>query len=100
MKATKQIDIEITERDIAKGKAGDPCNCPVARGLRRAFHERVVSAGMGIMSVGPKKRRKRWRTPAAVTVFIDDFDEGRKVEPFTFHLQSESTYILPEGQKD
>lgn len=102
MAKAKDVTVSVTEQDIKKGIKGDPCKCPVARALKRAFHERNISAGAGFMFVGPPKRRISWRTPEDVTTFIERFDEELKVKPIEFSLPTKSTYsgtILPEPKE-
>lgn len=88
----KQLHITVTELAIRKGVKGDPCNCPVAKALRRASKERIVSAGMGVMFIGPKNRRITWVTPYDVRNFIEIFDAGKPVVPFNFDMPLTSTY--------
>lgn len=94
-----KVVVEMTQRDIDNGKPGDPCNCPVARALKRAFQDRRVSAGEGYLWVGPSARRITWRTPGTVRHFISQFDEGQKVEPLNFTLGDELRVPFPDEQK-
>lgn len=88
----KQLHITVTQSDIERGKKLDPWDCPVARALRRASKERSVSAGMGFMFIGPKKRRILWQTPPEVRAFISDFDGKKDVKPFEFDMPLKSNY--------
>lgn len=88
----KQIHVTVTQSDIKNGRRFDPCRCPVARALRRASKERLVSAGAGFMFIGPKGRRILWQTPPEVKAFIIDFDQKKGVQPFEFDMPLKSTY--------
>lgn len=88
MKRKKQI--KVTADDIKAGCRFSVANCPVARGLRRAFRRTVTVDGMqwalhrvsrqlGSRDTGPyrdlPKRVKNW---------IARFDTGKEVKPFSF----------------
>ena len=81
------VTINVTEEDIQAGIVFDPCNCPVARALRRAFRRKIVSAGEGLLTIG-KRGKISWYTPSAVRAFISDFDAGSTVKPFKFELSN------------
>jgi hypothetical protein len=98
-KPMSKVVVQVTQLDIKKGKPGDPCGCPVARALKRAFQDRRVSAGEGYIWVGPSSRRMTWRTPGTVRYFISQFDEGQQVEPLSFTLGNELRVPFPDEQK-
>lgn len=83
------MKIRVTQTDIkeAKHNAGEYDKCPVARALIRFGFSKVdVDEGRIILSKGTRNgfRRYLYKTPLAVDLFIDDFDNHRKVEPFDF----------------
>ena len=79
----KTIRIEVTAEDIAAGKPDKCRECPIALAAIRA----------GIPEANVKKRcifvapTVRVLLPDAAQRFIDDFDEFREVEPFSFDLE-------------
>ncbi len=78
--------IRVTRADIENGAANDECNCPIALALKRAFATRNVVVGSGGIAVGGKI----YDTPVAVVEFINKFDDGMNVEPFSFCLEMEN----------
>lgn len=94
-----KVMVQMTQRDIDNGRPGDPCNCPVARALKREFQDRRVSAGAEYLWVGPSSRRITWRTPEIVRFFISRFDGGQYVEPLIFTLHDEFIVPFPDEQK-
>ena len=74
--------IEVTAEDIKKGEQGNCWRCPIALALIRAFRTDDVAAP------GPYARinHERLDLPNEVRRFIDDFDNGDEVSPFTFEL--------------
>ena len=64
------IEISVTEEDIRLGVRCDNQQCPVALAIQRVEHP-------GEMAVWPV-------TSAVLLQFIQDFDSGHPVEPFTF----------------
>lgn len=77
----KEITINVTERDIAKGYAGSSSSCPIAFAARRAL-KGPVSVGTNSLTDG----RSRIYLPHAAVLFIYRFDRYRPVEPFEFKV--------------
>ena len=80
------VTISVTENDIINGKSKDGCECPVALAMRRA--------GFDEMMVGPTYFYPNGVTepgahaaPEVVRFFVDDFDAGRLVAPFSFEYR-------------
>ena len=73
--------IEVTQRDIDRGIVEDCRSCPIALATRRTRIMPVhkVSVGAGSLDVEAK-----WRYPEKVATFIDAFDGGESVKPFSF----------------
>lgn len=90
------MKIEVTEEDIKKGTT-DPCNCPVARAIKRATgYGASVSHTVGIVYSMDEKQEdgsnsittKETYLPTRVEKFIYKYDEDTKsVKPFTFLLK-------------
>lgn len=85
------MKINVTSNDIQRGKAGEPCWCPVARAIRRAgrAHKIRVSADEERISIGYSRIGKQSisvSTPPKVSRFIAEYDMCIPVEPFTFEL--------------
>lgn len=85
--------IEVLQSDIDHGERHCCERCPVARAITRAIGNRVAvavyadrGAELGITSGG----YTRWISlPDEVIEFINRFDIGLKVAPFTFELAYE-----------
>ena len=71
--------IEVTADDIAKGMKSNCYQCPIALAIRRVTGD--VFVGRWIVVNG-----KRFDKIKSVSEFIANFDDGRPVEPFSFHL--------------
>jgi hypothetical protein len=77
------ITITVTQDDIDNGVRAAPCLCPIALAAQRKYP--YVSVGTFTISVGADaSREKVYRMPLKASRFIEDFDQGRLVEPFTF----------------
>lgn len=78
------ITITVTAADIARGKPGEACACPVYLALARALPH------LGSMRAGPLyiglTARVAVDTPTEASDFIARFDNGLPVEPFSFGL--------------
>jgi hypothetical protein len=89
----KKIKIEVTRQDIDKGEKGSCDNCAVARAVNRHIDGLggVESDGTiwyyneGIHEIPTSKKVAR---------FIDRFDEGKDVKPFTFTLNAPDDILL------
>jgi hypothetical protein len=84
------ITVEVTATDIKRGETGDAYNCAVARALRRMKFKNVsVGPGEAAFTTGSGKTRLRlvYDLPRRAKLFIDRFDRGVPVKPFTFTLR-------------
>lgn len=77
------ITVNVTKTDIKDGDVGHCGRCPVALALQRAFDTKLVRAAHFFLEVG----RHKWDTPPEVRMFINRFDNGEGVVPFSFQLQ-------------
>jgi hypothetical protein len=75
--------IDVTQDDITYGKrrAGD--RCPIAIAIMRALNEPIVEVSFFKVFIPDGSR---YSMPAAARVFINDFDGGLFVQPFSFEL--------------
>lgn len=77
------MTIHVTEDDIKKGQRDNPSCCPVAKALRR------YKPGMTVGRIGLYQSDGTMHPmPDAVETFVDCFDNGKPVQPFTFELPS------------
>ncbi len=79
--------ITVTTADIANGAKGFASTCPVALALSRETRRYCLVAQDEITVYDEShKASSRMTTPELVVAFINNFDGGRVVEPFTFEL--------------
>lgn len=83
------LDVEVTAEDIAKGVKEDCGACPVALALRRAGLGRAMVDGTSISWSFGVSGGGDVECPCHVAEFIESFDEGDDVEPFSFQLTLE-----------
>jgi hypothetical protein len=80
--------VEVIEEDILGGVPGDRFACPVALALNRKLGpSHSVGAGDIYRVVTAGRDRHLAPIPPTAATFIDDFDAGRPVAPFTFELE-------------
>lgn len=77
--------IRVTQKDIDKGCVADGGNCPVARALKRVFHTYKV----GVYGSEIGIRNRVFRVPTVARKFINAFDSGTVVHPFSFKMGKE-----------
>lgn len=78
MKA-KKIRIEVLLEDIWNGLYAEPRKCPIALATKRAMPKIKVCVKGGYLDL-----HGHISYPAEVSKFINDFDAGKKVHPFSF----------------
>lgn len=81
----EQLQISVTAADIAKGKPRDVRWCPIARAVRRLGKKKSVEVCNDI-----KLGSARYSITDKASDFIDGFDEGVKVKPFSFVAKKET----------
>lgn len=74
--------IEVTREDIDHGLAGSCGSCPVALAIRRRFPDGWVRVGIRCVYAGGRA----YHLPSGAIEFIERFDGGMPVEPFSFEL--------------
>lgn len=76
------MKITVTQEDIDNGERGDECRCPIALALNR-----IVPGGkVHSYSAELPKGREEIPLPSAACYFVEKFDTGKPVQPFTFDL--------------
>jgi hypothetical protein len=87
----KRFTIKVTAADIKKGKRNSVCSCPIALAVRRQLRaKRGEIAVTGSVSLQPKKlpwwaeNSIEYGLTDRASDFIENFDAGRPVKPFTF----------------
>jgi predicted RNA-binding Zn-ribbon protein involved in translation (DUF1610 family) len=78
--------VEVTQADIDAGEQEECESCPVALATRRATGWPCRVDGVTI-EVFHDCRWHGHDAPAEVESFVDDFDHGDVVLPFSFHLE-------------
>lgn len=78
------ITVEVTQEDIDKGVAGNPCLCPIARAVRRELDIPTISTDVSVYSWTMDALDVFYTLPASAERFVTRFDYGDSVEPFTF----------------
>lgn len=84
--------ITITEYDIADGVKCECTSCPVARAVKREspfFH----AVGQDGITFWKGSEEKEFSIPDEVRTFIQDFDAGLRVLPFSFELDIPDEYF-------
>lgn len=79
------ITITVTQEDIDKGCRLNPCGCPIALAVKRLNKWEMVSVGNGI-NVWKDNNQSHYHAdlPFSARHFMQLFDLGHKIPPFTF----------------
>jgi hypothetical protein len=84
----KTVTIEVTQEDIEKGERGECEKCALALAVSRVTKYRVE---IGLYEAefydGPELCVGSSDLPIAAMVFVERFDNGHPVSPFTFPLE-------------
>jgi len=83
------MKIVVTDGCIESGHRNDPCGCPIAIAARHAGFMLAAVETDAIYLYGWANRQAPIPLPPEATSFINDYDEGRPVEPFEFELPVE-----------
>lgn len=84
MSAPATLAVEVTPFDIANGRRSDNCACAVALALKRLPGVTDAWVEFGDVTVTFGSDQRDYALPPEATRFIEDFDNGWGVEPFTF----------------
>lgn len=77
--------ISVTKADIAKGDPDDYLSCPIALALKR----KATKVRVGSVTADFKWKGRKYLDiylPSEAVRFIEQFDSGESVKPFTFDL--------------
>ena len=85
-KIMKKIKIDVTEADIKNGIRFLSKKCPVALAVKRILKKPVQVWGDTYNLVIQKGKENEIRLPGKVDTFVERFDKGEKVKPFSFFL--------------
>ena len=80
------MKITVTKKDILEGTRASGKSCPIALACRRAGIDIGNGVGMCFIWADPQID-----IPLKVSTFIEKFDDGKPVKPFSFHLKVPST---------
>lgn len=81
------LTVDVTQDDIDNGEPVNGNHCAVALALIRATGDPYVSCGIATASWYVGGDVKYVCLPTKATDFIDAFDEGEPVEPFSFEVE-------------
>lgn len=85
--------ITVTQDDIDEGCALSANNCPIARALVREFYNPDVWVGSSVRIRYPSGGSRRYEISRAARRFINRFDEGKEVKPFSFIITETVGYF-------
>lgn len=80
----EKLTVEITERHIKKGKVGDHFQCPIALAIRSLGILGVNVSAFGSAYFTVKGAHYTVKLPKKAQTFINKFDSGKPVKPFSF----------------
>ena len=80
----KNLRVNITKTDIERGLRNSTTHCPVARALNRKLKRYDVRVYCDQVVMGQSVLTRIIRLPRKTVRFIELFDEGKGVKPFSF----------------
>ncbi len=82
------MQIEVTAEDIAAGARRSAHHCPIANALERTTRLRWLVSPLGVcpLDLTGQAIPPLLALPATAQVFIESYDRGSAVEPFTFEF--------------
>ena len=86
-KKSKYIEVSVTETRIAKGRPGCGYACPIALALRGAGFRKAEVYGYKVWFDGRRDSGRTRLLPSPARRFVERFDSGKSVRPFTFKLK-------------
>ena len=85
------ITVEVTQEDIDHGVKGNCVKCPIAKAIGRAAGN--TDCGVGITRAhlysGHERGLISFKLPIEAQNFIERFDDGFEVQPFSFDIMEE-----------
>lgn len=85
----KYIEVDVKKEDIEKGRPNDSGRCPIALALGRMYECPCV-VGESAWITNEDGERMRLELPNKAVAFVDRFDFGKKVKPFSFRATVEA----------
>lgn len=80
-----KIKINVTQKNIDEGGRCMALSCPIALALNNVFvPDKMLSTNQYTFHTG---NGIDYKLPPEVTKFINNFDDGKKVEPFSFVVE-------------
>lgn len=79
------MTVDVTAKDIRRGKPRRMMECPVSLALGRLTGDDWIVTSNNAMCMN-EKRTCQLRLPAAVRDWIANYDDAVAVEPFSFEL--------------
>jgi hypothetical protein len=83
------MKVEVKQEHIDKGVPSNGCECPIALALGEMFPDAQVLVCDGRIEVGFEVAAP----PQEAKEFINDFDDGEPVAPFSFDLDIDTRLI-------
>jgi hypothetical protein len=80
------MKVRVTKNDIQKGTRRDKDQCPIGLALSRRGYDEVTVDKRAVALERKGKYVRALPLPPEAQVFITRFDNGERVEPFTFEL--------------
>lgn len=82
------LEITVTADHIARGARCTSDACPVALAIKETLHPLSVDVQVEVINFGvPGGKFAPVVPPDEVACFVDEFDDGLPVQPFTFTLE-------------
>ena len=83
------MKIKVTQHDIDYGVRGEYQLCPIARAVKHKINGEVMVYGddMSIFTTDIIRRYRYYKLPQKAKDFMQRFDDGKKVKPFTFEAR-------------
>lgn len=78
----KSLAIRVTRDDIQNGETESATRCPIARAIRRLGKKKWISVVPYQIELGDAV----YQMPETARNFLDRFDDGLAVEPFSFTM--------------
>lgn len=92
----RTVKISVTAEHINAGEQRDCADCPVALAIKDTLHPLSIEITDDFIHFGlPGGRYSPVHTPENVSYFVDKFDDGQPVQPFTFTLELPDEVAVP-----
>lgn len=87
MSVTRKRIINVTQEDIDGATRGSSSHCMIAEAMKRGGGKSVAVDIQTLRETDPAaKKRSVWLTPPVAQLALIAFDEGERMEPFSFTL--------------